>query len=234
MLQRQMSFFDEATAAPSPFIDQIGSFCYKGKPTETVLRGGIPYFLNEFWTARQRQAHAVHEVSYRACFKPQLPEFFISRLTETGDSVYDPFMGRGTTPVQAALMGRNALGNDINPLSEYLTRPRLAPPKPSAISARLAEVLWDREVQRPEELLAFYHPETLQEICALRAHLLAREEEGTIDSADDWIRMVAINRLTGHSPGFFSVYSLPPNQAVSVAAQVKINAKREQSPPPRD
>ena len=26
--------------------------------------------------------------------------------------------------------------------------------------------------------------------------------------------MVATNRLTGHSPGFFSVYTLPPNQAV--------------------
>jgi hypothetical protein len=46
--------------------------------------------------------------------------------------------------------------------------------------------------------------------------------------------MVALNRLTGHSPGFFSVYTLPPNQAVSVEAQVKINAKRSQTPPSRD
>ncbi len=37
--------------------------------------------------------------------------------------------------------------------------------------------------------------------------------------------MVAINRLTGHSPGFFSVYTLPPNQATSVQAQRKINGK---------
>ena len=42
--------------------------------------------------------------------------------------------------------------------------------------------------------------------------------------------MVAINRLTGHSPGFFSVYSLPPNQAVSIKSQRKINEKREQVP----
>jgi hypothetical protein len=46
--------------------------------------------------------------------------------------------------------------------------------------------------------------------------------------------MVALNRLTGHSPGFFSVYSLPPNQAVSVQSQRKINADRNQTPPPRD
>ena len=46
--------------------------------------------------------------------------------------------------------------------------------------------------------------------------------------------MVALNRLTGHSPGFFSVYTMPPNQAVSVKAQLKINARRAQSPPRRD
>ena len=42
--------------------------------------------------------------------------------------------------------------------------------------------------------------------------------------------MVALNRLTGHSPGFFSVYTMPPNQAVTVKRQRIINARRQQSP----
>ena len=46
--------------------------------------------------------------------------------------------------------------------------------------------------------------------------------------------MVALNRLTGHSKGFFSVYTLPPNQATSVTAQRRINARRDQTPPHRD
>ena len=46
--------------------------------------------------------------------------------------------------------------------------------------------------------------------------------------------MVSLNRLTGHSAGFFSVYTLPPNQAVSVASQRKINEKRHQVPEYRD
>jgi hypothetical protein len=46
--------------------------------------------------------------------------------------------------------------------------------------------------------------------------------------------MVSLNRLSGHSPGFFSVYTLPPNQAVSVQRQAKINEQRKQTPPPRD
>src|SRR5690606_20756101 len=47
-------------------------------------------------------------------------------------------------------------------------------------------------------------------------------------------RMVSLNRLTGHSPGFFSVYTLPPNQATSVKAQIRINQRRKQTPPERD
>ena len=76
--------------------------------------------------------------------------------------------------------------------------------------------------------------ETLREICALREYLLARDSSGSLDGIDRWIRMVAVNRLTGHSPGFFSVYTLPPNQAASTAAQIKINARRKQVPPRRD
>src|SRR5262249_31777805 len=88
----------------------------------------VPTFVNEFWTARQRQAHLSHEFSYRACFKPQLPRFFIERLTRPGQAVYDPFMGRGTTLLEAALLGRVPLGCDANPLSAILTQPRLRPP----------------------------------------------------------------------------------------------------------
>ena len=94
--------------APSSFADLIRDFRDFGTVTTERVEGAIPYLVNEFWTAGQRQAHSIHEVSYRACFKPQLPEFFIERLTSLGDAVYDPFMGRGTTPVQAALMGRRA------------------------------------------------------------------------------------------------------------------------------
>ena len=61
-------------------------------------------FINEFWTAKQRQANSIHEISYRACYKPQLPRFFIDIFTKSGDVVYDPFAGRGTTLIEAALM----------------------------------------------------------------------------------------------------------------------------------
>ena len=194
--------------------------------------GALPTFAREFWTARQRQANALHEVSYRACYKPQLPRLFIERLTAPGDRVYDPFSGRGTTALEAALLGRRVAANDINPLSRILLEPRLAPPEPGAVAARLGEIPMGSG--EPLELGMFYHPETEREIRALRAWLLDRTASGRFDALDGWIRMVASNRLTGHSPGFFSVYTLPPNQAVTAAQQVEINRKRDQAPEYRD
>lgn len=217
-------------------IDDICQFSEFGAETLRQQIDGIPYFTNEFWTSGQRQGHSIHEVSYRACFKPQLPEFFIDRLTALGEAVHDPFMGRGTTPIQAALMGRTPTANDINPLSKLLTRPRLFPPSVTQVDAFLANVPWDRAVEVREDLLAFYHPRTLKQITVLKEELERRAplEDEKPDPVVDWTRMVAINRLTGHSPGFFSVYTLPPNQAVSITAQQKINHKRGQTPPERD
>lgn len=222
--------------------DELAGFREFGRETlrlttrfadETGRTGEVPTFVNEFWTARQRQASSLHEISYRACFKPQLPRFFIERLTSPGERVYDPFMGRGTTLLEAALLGRIPLGNDLNPLSLMLIRPRLRPPTLDQIAARLRTVNLADYDEFPEELLVFYHPDTLREICSLKKYFLSRAD-GELDPVDDWLRMVATNRLTGHSAGFFSVYTLPPNQAVSVASQRRINERRHQTPPRRD
>ena len=100
-------------------------------------------FVNEFWTAKQRQANSIHEISYRACYKPQLPRFFIDIFTEKGDTVYDPFAGRGTTLIEAALMGRNIVSNDVNPLSAILTKPRLNIPTIDEVENRLGEIKFE-------------------------------------------------------------------------------------------
>jgi hypothetical protein len=225
------------------FEDFIRDFRWGGVPTsvgQIEVCGGqdapvrVNTFTNEFWTAKQRAAHSLHEISYRACFKPQLPRFFIDRLTRPDDIVYDPFMGRGTTLVEAALMGRRPCGCDVNPLSAVLCEPRLRPPSLADVQRALAEVDFSDADEMPEELLVFYHQETLRQISALRRHLLEHERSGASSAVQRWIRMVAVNRLTGHSTGFFSVYTLPPNQAVSPRAQAKINSRLNQRPQRRD
>lgn len=231
-----LSIFEPLTFVGDGLIEDIRGFHEFGRHTIDEEAEGIRYLVNEFWTSRQRQSHSIHEVSYRACFKAQLPEFFIQRLTRPGDVVYDPFMGRGTTLIQAALMGRRAVGNDVNPLSKLLTRPRLKPISLTEVRDALASIDWSKGTVDREDLLAFYHPHTLRKLEALRQWI---DERAPLDGDDpdrvaDWIRMVAINRLSGHSSGFFSGRSMPPNQAVSIAAQEKINAKLGVSPPERD
>ena len=196
-------------------------------------RGKPKVIAAELWTAGQRRAAAIHEISYRACFKPQLPGYFIERHTQPGDVVYDPFSGRGTTAIEAALQGRKVIANDINPLSALLAAPRLALPSLDAIAERLAEIPRHLAGRAPP-LAMFYERKTLRELMALRDWLLQRRASGEADAIDGWIGMVATNRLTGHSPGFFSVYSFPPNQAVTAARQIRINAQRAQKPVYRD
>ncbi len=214
--------------------DLLRQFTFNGTATLETETDGIAYFINEYWTSGQRQGHNLHEISYRACFKPQLPEFFIERLTRPGDTVYDPFAGRGTTPLQSALMGTRPVGNDINPLSEMLVRPRLEPVSLDAVAKRLQAIGIEGTDEAADELTVFFHPKTLRRIKALRNWLMKRTARKDLDPIDRWIRMVALNRLTGHSPGFFSVYTLPPNQAASLTAQRKINEKRGQIPPERN
>lgn len=190
----------------------------------------VPVFVNEFWTAKQRAANRLHEISYRACFKPQLPRFFISRLTRPGEIVLDPFMGRATTLIEAALLGRVPFGCDINPLSILLGRPRLRPPEEQQVTQRLNEVDFRGVGHTPKDLLVFYHPQTLEELCALRTYLSRRRTSLELDAVDEWIWMIALNRLTGHSSGFFSVYTMPPNQAVPLQRQIRLNEENGRAP----
>ena len=216
------------------FIGELEGWCRYGKATVINEYAGVPVFVNEFWTSRQRAAHSLHEISYRACFKPQLPRFFITRLTVPGDVVFDPFMGRGTALLEAALHGRQTLGNDVNPLSRMLLEARLDPPSIAAVDARLSGLSLDGPAACPDGFDVFFHERTLNQICRLRDYLRERRSTESADSVDRWIQMVAINRLTGHSRGFFSVYTLPPNQAASIERQRKNNDRRNQQPDYRD
>ena len=194
----------------------------------------IPKFINEYWTSKQRQNNPIHEVSYRACFKAELPRFFITFLSKEKDVIYDPFAGRGTTIIEAALLNRSVIANDINPLSTIFSKPRLFIPSYEQVEERLAKIKFRKRLKADINLSMFYHPDTESEIVSLRNYLVRKKKNEEEDLIDEWIRMVATNRLTGHSKNFFSVYTLPPNQAVSQERQKKINIQRKQKPGYKD
>lgn len=187
----------------------------------------------EFWTSQQRQSHSLHYViSYRAAFKPELPEYFIKRfLRKKKQTVFDPFGGRGTTILQANLDGHFGIHNDINPISLFLGRSKKTIPPIEKMEKLLSglDLKKIKELdEREEDLLNFYHPETLRELQNLK--MLAQGD----DSPEmNYICLTALSRLHGHSNGFFSVYTFP-QISIPPSAQKKNNLKRNQVPDYRE
>ncbi len=195
---------------------------------KTAADCGYKRLVGELWTAQQRQMHSLHySVSYRGSFKPELPDFCIKRYSEKGAVVLDPFSGRGTTALQANLLGRVAWARDVNPLAVLMTRAKTNPVGLDEIVLRLNEVDFARPVSLKGyagRLSPFYHPDTYRELLNLRTHIIRKR-----DRINSFIELLALSRLHGHSPGFFSVYSFP-QISIPPERQELINRKRRQSP----
>lgn len=80
---------------------------------------------------------------YPARFAPSFARQAILSFTDPGDLVVDPFMGGGTTLVEALALGREALGTDISSLSVFLAKAKCTP-----ISGKQLEELyyWGKSV----------------------------------------------------------------------------------------
>jgi DNA modification methylase len=81
--------------------------------------------------------HSYHR--YPAKFIPQLARRLIEEHSEPGDAVLDPFMGSGTTLVEALVAGRRARGIDINPAAVIASRAKTTPIQPEHLRAALAD-----------------------------------------------------------------------------------------------
>lgn len=65
--------------------------------------------------------------SYPARFSPELVKEIIKNFSSSGDWVFDPFMGGGTSVVEALSMGRYAIGIDINSLAWFVSVSKTTP-----------------------------------------------------------------------------------------------------------
>jgi hypothetical protein len=65
----------------------------------------------------------MHEICpYTAMFPPRLANLLIQNFTDADAEIYDPFSGRGTTLLQARILGRRCYASDLNPLSYVLSK----------------------------------------------------------------------------------------------------------------
>ncbi len=82
--------------------------------------------------------HAYH--TYPAKFIPQLATRLILELSEQGDTIVDPFMGSGTTIIEAMVHSRKGIGTDINPVAHLIAKVKSTPIAPKILEAHFAEL----------------------------------------------------------------------------------------------
>lgn len=66
------------------------------------------------WSFPERGKWATHSGKYRGNWSPYIPRNLILRYSKKNDWILDQFLGSGTTLIEAKLLGRNAIGVDIN------------------------------------------------------------------------------------------------------------------------
>ncbi|MCA1842617.1 MAG: site-specific DNA-methyltransferase, partial [Actinobacteria bacterium] len=82
--------------------------------------------------------HGLHR--FAAKFVPQVPAWALEVLGSPGGVVLDPFMGSGTTLVEAAVRGVAGIGVDIDPLARFVARAKVTPVDHERIAALAGEI----------------------------------------------------------------------------------------------
>ena len=176
---------------------------------------------------------------YFAMFPEGFAEKWIDELTDPGDLVVDPFCGRGTTPFQALLMGRNALAGDINPVAYCLTAAKTQGPALSTVRRRISELESAYEARRwrprvrslPEFFNRAYNPRTLSQLLYLRDVL-----QWSTRRSDAMIAALVLGALHGESeksPSYLSA-QMPRTISTKPAYSVRFWDKHGYVPPGRD
>ncbi len=91
----------------------------------TYKPGDLDSQFTTVWSFPERGSWATHNPKYRGNFASQIARNIIQMYSEKGDSILDPMVGGGTTLIEAKLLGRNALGLDINPAAVKISEDAL-------------------------------------------------------------------------------------------------------------
>ncbi len=92
--------------------------------------------------------HDIHR--YPAKFIPQLARRIILEHSKEGQVIMDPFCGSGTALLEARLVGRNAIGVDLNPVAYYVSKVKTNPINPEKLKD-----MWDEFSQKLSPLFGF-------------------------------------------------------------------------------
>lgn len=85
--------------------------------------------------------------TYPAKFIPQLAARLIIENSEEGDIVIDPFMGSGTSVVEAIVNNREAIGTDINEIAYLLAKVKTTPIKTAELLQEFNKIEFDLKIR---------------------------------------------------------------------------------------
>lgn len=114
--------------------------------------------------------------SYLGSFPAPLASYFIKHFSKKNDLVYDPFSGRGTTLLEARILGRKAFATDLNPIALALSEAKSKNFTKQEILNRINELqqgydpalFLPEAMAQPDEIHLIFHPRTLAQLCYLR------------------------------------------------------------------
>jgi hypothetical protein len=98
-------------------------------PADFARRNMVPWQELQAAIHDQQPVNGLTHSFYRypARFAPSFARQAILAFTQPGDLVFDPFMGGGTSVVEAVALGRQAVGTDISTLAVFLAQTKATP-----------------------------------------------------------------------------------------------------------
>ena len=108
---------------------------------------------------------------YFTMFPLRFPMDIMRRQAKQGESVLDPFCGRGTTNFAARLLGLDSFGVDSSPVATAIAKAKLVRVRVSDILSEAQAILSETEtkdIPSGEFWKWAYHPEVLRDLCRFR------------------------------------------------------------------
>src|SRR5580658_3381405 len=171
-----------------------------------MTRADIKPILESIPAARQEDARHYGVHPYFTRRPANVVRAYIQRYSEEGDVVLDPFGGTGVTAIEAFLLGRCAIQNDLNPFANFIARNIADTTLPSTASLRQAY-------------------ERVEHLCSKEIHEIEKDEA----VANQWLKKLPLPeniRLPRNSDADFFYELFTPRQLAGIAL-IKQTIERE-------